>query len=69
MFRNTIRANRKMHVILNFYFTQVTLPIATKCHVKVFPGTLFTNSTTNLAVKTLFLSVNPQFGIAMLIVF
>ena len=36
-------ANTKMHVILNFYFLQVTLPIATKCYVKVFSGTLFTN--------------------------
>ena len=54
MFRNTIRANNKMHVILNFYFPQVALPIATKCHVQVFSGTLFTNSTTNLAVKHYF---------------
>ena len=69
MLRNTIRANRKMDVILNFYFPQFTLPITTKCHVKGFPGTLFTNWTRNLAVKILFLSVNPQFGIAMLIVF
>ena len=62
IYENTYKTNmfkNIMHVILNSYFLPVTLPIATKCHVKVFSGALFTNWTTNLVGKTLGLSLKP----------